>query len=254
MPHLKYQLQKRFTRLVSKHYRGFGIDSPYIYHLIREVIEAKMHYYPFKKLDRQCHNILSVLKEKYSDENLDEKQAWWYKLEYNHLKDCTKLNRFLFRLVNFVNPDKIAFIGNDSGLNLAYLANVDTRRKLFCLGHSSFVYLFSNSILKENGIKNVHFGDLNSNYNQVYDFIQISRSVESEILLEFGNNLNKYLSKECYLIIENINKDEEKKLIWNRLKEMDRFNVSLDLFDVGILIAKKGLQKQDHILSGRSYK
>ncbi len=254
MPHLKYQVQKRIMRLISKHYRGLGIDSPYVYHLVRNVIEAKMHYYSFKKMDRQCQNMLSIIKEKTLDESLNAKQRIWFKSEYEHLKDCTKLNRFLFRLINFVNPQKIAFIGDDSGLNLTYLAKVDTRRNLFCLGARLFVQSFSQLTLNEQGVSNLSFSKLNSSNNHAFDLIQISRMVELDILLEFEKNLDQYLNKEAYLIIENINKDEERNLLWNRLKGMERFNVSLDLFDIGILIARKGLKKQDYNLSARSYK
>lgn len=254
MPHLKYQVQKRFTRLVSKHYRGFGIDSPFIYHIVRNVIEAKMHYYPFKKLDRQCRNMLSVLKEKVLDESLNVEQAFWFKSEYEHLKDCTKLNRFLFRLVNFVNPQNIAFIGDDSGLNLTYLAKVDTRRNLFCLGARPYANAFSQSILKEQGVSNLRFSELEVCNNHAFDLIQISRTVAPEVLLEFEKNLDKYLNTESYLIIENINKEKGMNLLWNRFKKMERFNVSLDLFDIGILIARKGLKKQNHNLSSSSYK
>jgi len=254
MPHFKYQVQKRITRLISKHYRGFGIDSPYIYHLVRNVIEAKMHYYPFKKLDRQAQNMLLVLKEKILDESLKGEQALWLKSEYEHLKDSTKLNRFIFRLVNFVNPKTLAFIGDDSGLNLTYLAKVDSRRNLFCLGACPYAYNYSKSILKEQGVFNLSSSELELSNNHAFDLIQISRTVTSEVLLEFEKNIDKYLNKKSYLIIENIHKEEERNLLWKRLIKMERFNVSLDLFDVGILIAREGLKKEDHNLSSSSYK
>jgi len=87
-----------------------------------------------------------------------------------------------------------------------------------------------------------------------FDFIQISRLVSPKVLLAFEDNIDKYLNVESYLIIENINRDEKMMSLWNRLKKMDRFTVGLDLFDVGILIARKGLKKQEHNLSARSYK
>ncbi|RXQ96112.1 hypothetical protein EO244_04510 [Ancylomarina salipaludis] len=252
MPHFKYHIQKRFTRLISRHYRGFGLDSPFVYHFVRNVIEAKMHYYPFRKLDRLCQNILSVLEGAISNKNLKEDENLWYVSEFNHLKDCTKLNRFIFRLVNFVNPKSLAFIGDDSGLNLIYLAKTDTRRDLYCMGARGFVHDFAHPILKEQALSNIVFSDLNTDLN--FDFIQISRSVSSEVLLKFEQNLDKYLNEECYLIIENINRDEKMISLWDRLKKLDRFTVSLDLFDVGILIARKGLKKQEHNLSARAYK
>ncbi|MDE5421312.1 hypothetical protein L3073_03755 [Ancylomarina sp. DW003] len=254
MPHLKYQMQKRITRLISKHYKGFGIDSPYIYHLIRNVIEAKMHYYPFKKLDRQCQTMLSILKAKSMNENLSREEALWFKSEFDHLKTCTKLNRFLFRLANFVNPDKIVFLGNDSGLSLSYLAKIDSRKKISCWGSHNYSREFSSLILKEHAVTNLEFSDLNLTGNFLIDFVHISRTVDSSVLSEFEMNIETYLNQEAFLVIENINKDEARNAFWNRMKQSNFFNVSLDLFDVGILIARKGLKKQDHNLSARSYK
>ena len=84
--------------------------------------------------------------------------------------------------------------------------------------------------------------------------IQISRTVAPEVMLDFENNLDEYLNKESYLIIEDINREEGMSQLWNRLKTMERFNVSLDLFAFGILIAREGLKKQDYYVSARAYK
>ena len=254
MPHLKYQVQKRFTRLISRHYRGFGIDSPYVYHLVREVIEVKMHYYPFKKLDRLCRNLICDLNAKALTKPLSEEQVLWIETEINLLDDCMHMYRFLFRLVNFTKPKTLALIGNNSGLLLSYLAKVDSRRDLVCFGARTFVSDFSQSILIEQGISNVKYSYFNLISDKAFDFIHISQSVDSNVLIEFENNLDKLLNKESYLVIENINKDEKMIELWDRLKTMDRFNVSLDLFDLGILIARNGLNKQDYKLSASSYK
>ncbi len=254
MPHLKYQVQKRFTRLISRHYRGFGINSPYIYHLVREVIEAKMHYYPFKKLDRLCRNMVSDVEKRILKESLSKEQNLWLKNEFNRLNGCTQLYRFLFRLVNYLNPKRIAFLGDDSGLLLSYLAKVDRRRDLLCLGSRNFVSDYSRSILKEQRISNVKYSEFSLIDKTAFDFIHISRSVDANVLIEFESNIESYLNEESYLVVENINRDERMIELWSRLKKMERFNVSLDLFDVGILIARKGLKKQDYNLSASSYK
>lgn len=254
MPHFKYQVQKRFTRLVSRHYRGFGIDSPYTYHLVRDVIEAKMHYYPFKKLDRQCRKVISKINEKSRDKALSEEESLCLKNELDRLNDCTKLYRFLFRLVNYLNPECLAFIGDDSGLLLSYYAKIDSRRDILSLGSRKFASNFSRLVLKEQAVSNVQFCDFSSVKKSACDFIHISGSVDANVLLEFEDNLEVYLNKESYLVIENIHRDDKMIRLWDRLKAIDRFNVSLDLFDIGILIARKGLNKQDYNLSASSYK
>jgi len=160
----------------------------------------------------------------------------------------------LFRLLNFTNPKKVAFIGDDSGLNLTFLAKVDSRRKVHCLGSRLFARSLSGSLLRDYGISNVSFSILDNDENQKFDFVQISRTVDDAVLIEFENNLDRYLNTECFLIVEDISKQEGKRLLWERLKKLKRFSVSLDLFDVGILFARKGMKKQDHNLSARSYK
>jgi len=213
-----------------------------------------MHYYPFRKLERQCQKILSILKEKLNKEALCIEERLWIETEYAHLKDSTKLHRLLFRLLNFANPKNVAFIGDDSGQNLAYLAKVDSRRKVHCLGSRVFVRSFSKPILSDYGILNLTFSALNSEENQAFDFVQISRTISVSTLFEFENNLDRYLNAECFLIVENISKQDEMRLLWERLKKLERFRVSLDLFDVGILFSRKGMKKQDYKLSSRSYK
>jgi len=198
--------------------------------------------------------MLSILKEKLNKEALCEEERLWYETEYTHLKDSTKLHRLLFRLLNFINPKNVAFIGDDSGQNLAYLAKVDSRRKVHCLGSRVFARSFTSPILSDSGILNVVFSALNSEMNQAFDFVQISRTISARALFEFENNLDRYLNTECFLIVEDISKQEEMRLLWERLKRQERFSVSLDLFDVGILFSRKGMKKQDYNLSSRSYK
>jgi len=198
--------------------------------------------------------MLSILKEKLNQEALCEDERLWLEAEHAYLKDSTKLHRLLFRLLNYTNPKKVAFIGDDSSLNLSYLAKVDSRRKVYCLGSRIFARSFSIPILRDIGISNVEFSALNSETNQAFDFVQISRSICAGSLLEFENNLDRYLNFECFLIVEDISKQDEKRLLWERLKKQERFSVSIDLFDVGILFSRKGMKKQDYKLSNRAFR
>ncbi|MFT5749098.1 MAG: hypothetical protein ACI93S_000351 [Ancylomarina sp.] len=125
---------------------------------------------------------------------------------------------------------------------------------MLSLGSREFISDFSKLILNEHGISNVKHCDFISINKSAFDFIHISRSVDASVLIEFERNLETYLNKESYLVVENIHRDEEMIELWDRLKVMDLFNVSLDLFDVGILIARKGLNKHDYNLSANSYK
>lgn len=254
MSRIKYQLKKRLTRLVSKHYKGFGIHSPYTFHLVRNVIEAKTHYYPFHRLDRQRNKMLIQLKEKLNQATLSKDERFWIQSECADLKDCTRRQRLLFRLLNFTNPKKVAFLGDDSGLNLSFLAKVDSRRIVHCLGARDFAQSLATTVFNDNGIFNVAFSTLASELNQDFDFVQISRTVSDVLIKEFEDNIDRYLSSECFLIVEDIGKQAKMKQFWERLKLQERFSVSLDLFDVGIIFARKGMKKQDHNLSAWSYK
>ena len=91
-------LKRPFIWLSRFRYRcGYGVHSPFAFSLITDVIYEKMPYYAYDSLEKEQKKIVE---------------------ERGCNKGTQKVNRFLFRLVNKVQPATIVEVGRPSVTSL----------------------------------------------------------------------------------------------------------------------------------------
>jgi hypothetical protein len=84
-------IKRPFIWLSRFRYRcGYGVHSPFAFSLITDVIYEKMPYYAYSSLKKEQKKMI-------------RERGW--------TKGSQKVNRFLFRLVNRVQPDTIIEVG-----------------------------------------------------------------------------------------------------------------------------------------------
>ncbi len=69
------------------------------------------------------------------------------------------------------------------------------------------------------------------------DFIYLSAPVD---------NVMRHVGNECMLVLDNLTKN---KAFWKKLLTNERTRVTFDLYDVGIVIFDKRLQRQDFVIN-----
>ena len=91
-------IKRPFIWLSRFRYRcGYGVHSPFAFSLITDVIYEKMPYYAYSSLKKEQKKMI-------------RERGW--------TKGSQKVNRFLFRLVNRVQPDTIIEVGRPSSTTL----------------------------------------------------------------------------------------------------------------------------------------
>jgi hypothetical protein len=80
------------------------------------------------------------------------------------------------------------------------------------------------------------------------DFVVVQHPFNTE---ECDQILSQILTTPFYqgvVILCGIHSSAEMEVIWARYKSAETVRISLDLFEIGILICQKGLQKEDFVL------
>jgi predicted O-methyltransferase YrrM len=108
-----------------RNHMGFGVQSPFAFSLLNDVIREKLPYYSFQLLN----DVRKVLaKDKtilLCNEQGAKRPARKVKTVASVLRSSVKSQRqqeMLFRLVQFRKPEKLLEIGTSLGLTTAYLA------------------------------------------------------------------------------------------------------------------------------------
>jgi hypothetical protein len=247
---MKYSTRKYIKYLFSAgHRKGHGIHSPFLFRLITEVIENNGFFsaYPLlKAAEENVRNMLKMLDAETYQQLYDAKpgsdSSTTKKL---HLLPV-KFNRLLFRLVNDFGPESVSFYGSTFGVTLLALALADRRVQLEAQVENSHYRSFCLRLMEVYEVGNI---SLRGSAEAVAsDFVVVQHPFNTE---ECDQILSQILTTPFYqgvVILCGIHSSAEMEVIWARYKSAETVRISLDLFEIGILICQKGLQKEDFVL------
>jgi predicted O-methyltransferase YrrM len=247
MNRIQYQLKKRLFRIKALKWKEEIAESQFLTDLKSRVFDSRMNYYAFKDLHKYRSMAIHELKNLnlfISREELKEEQE--------KIRQGESVDKLIFRLLNFSRAERVVYLGGSLGLSLAYWARVDGNRTIHCYSKDEYWQQLSHTLMKKIEIDNVEFNSLEQLKNlESADFVVISSTCEEECYESFIENINQFLTQECIVVVEDIHRNSDRESLWLKLRDVEQFSVSFDLFSLGVLIAKKELECNDYVLNYR---
>jgi hypothetical protein len=222
---MKFRTISRINYLKkARHRRGHGIHSPFLFYLITEVIENKERLPQFKSF-----KLLN--KELYKKIELPE-----------------KYRQIVFHLIREFKPSSIIHYGPTLGFDLAILATANIDSRVYQVNNDPFCELISKRLLNDSAIVNIQFVPENSIPEINPEFVLLNCFNNSDLSQSLIQNYINQHSDDGVLIIRGIHESKEMEAIWKEAIASQSIRVSLDLFAIGIILFRKGLQKENFIL------
>lgn len=191
-----------------RHRCGYGVHSPFAFNLITQVIYESAPYYKY-------HDLAVEEKKKAQDEG----RGW--------LCESKKIKRFLFRLVNYVQPDTIFDIGTLSASALYLKA-----------GNEKADYRSAS------GLKDLFLeSDVPVDFLYLHDY-RHPESVEEIFRLCAARTTGKSV-----FVIEGIRYSSRMRSLWKRMRRDERAGITFDLYDLGLIFFDKTKIKQDYTVN-----
>lgn len=222
----------------SGHAKGYGIHSPFVFSLVRDVIYDRKKYYN-----------TDIIKKVRKEIN---------KTEYTIKKSnviSTKYGELLFRLVWYFKPQNILEFGTSLGVRTMYLSMPDTRKNVFTIEKNDilrkiaekyFKKLKLNNIAMYNGYCAELVPDIMSQL-ETLDFVVLDCYSKKEMLDCFQLCLSK-VNNETIFIFENLYYSQGNEEAWRLICQNELVTVSIDMFKLGIVFFRKECQKQHFIV------
>jgi hypothetical protein len=247
---MSYLTRKYLKYLINAgHKKGHGIHSPFLFRLITEVIENRGFYSAYPMLAAAEENVRSMVRmldtETYQqlyDAKPGSDSSATKKL---HLL-TGKFDRLLFRLVNDFRPETISFNGSTFGVTLLALALADRRIQLRAQVENSHYRSFCLRLMEVYEVGNISLKGAAEVVAS--DFVVVQHPFNPE---ECSRILSQILSATSYqgvIVLCGIHSSAEMDAVWTKYKSVEKVQISLDVFEIGILICKEGLQKEDFVL------
>ena len=142
-------------------------------------------------------------------------------------KGSQKVNRFLFRLVNRVQPDTIIEVGRPSSTAL-YLQSAKP----------SASYLFASDL-----------SELFLDADTSVDFLYLNDYRNPDLLEEAFRGCAHRTTPKSVFVVHGICYSKEMKALWKKWQADERVGITFDLYDVGLLFFDKTKIKQQYIVN-----
>ena len=231
-------------------------DSPFIYRFCEEVLESDSRETWFEKIEKVRRDLLQN-NERF--EHMDFGAGQSLPGEYPtkpRIRDFIrssairpKQGRILHRITRFFKAGHILELGTAAGLSAAYLSppggpaqliTVEGDPMLARLAKKNFDALGIHPTLITGSFDQMLPGILNK--NPVFDLIFIDGNHRGAALQSYVDLLGNYLHPEHgTIILDDIHWNQDMADAWEKLRADRKWNLSLDLYQFGLLIRNRDL-------------
>ncbi len=159
-----------------------------------------------------------------------------------------KQARFLYRLVGYLEPETVLSFGKVSALNTSALALGNLQTKVYLEQTTEFLETLSSM-----GVVNVNLIHPDADEEE-----QLERYNTGFVLYgleDFGednwNNLEDGMAQaddDTVLVFEGIHHSRRTEAAWEAIKEGEGVTLTMDLYTMGLVFFREGIEKQDFVL------
>lgn len=213
-----------------RHRCGYGVHSPFAFNLITWVIYEKYSFYPYQELDKLRSRLIKDGEKK--------------------LLNSSKVDKLLFRLVNWMQPQEILEIGTQTGLSTCYMASAKRDARITTISSG-------NIIVPEEGYSNIKKYKVNSKNSEnvisdylerisLLDFVHFNRYTPERVIYK---KIYPKIHRRSLLVIEGIHSSKAMLEWWNELIKDERTGITFDLYEIGLIFYDKTKIKQHYVVN-----
>ena len=159
-----------------------------------------------------------------------------------------KQGRLLYRLVRYLEPETVLTFGRLSALNTSALALGNLQTKVYLEQSPDFL-----ETLNSMGVVNVNMIRHNGEEEEQYE--RLNTGFVYYGLDDFGdgswNNLEDgfaEVDEDVVLVFEGIHHSRHTEAAWEAIKASEDVSISMDLYCIGLVFFRDGIEKQDFVL------
>lgn len=208
--------------------RGYGVHSPFAFQLITDIVYERLPYYAYgelKAMRRSLPRGVALYPE--------------------------RVDKLLFRLVNYFRPQSILEVGTGAGLSLCYMATGRVGARCVSLpGEDASVVVAECVDSCEN--VTVVTGPLMETLQKELalepkvDFLHIAHTDDYAQVLE---KFFPHATEKSVVVIEGIYDTRAKQEWWRGVVANERTGITFDLYDVGLVFFDSAKNKQHYVVN-----
>ena len=218
-----------------RHRKGYGVQSPLVFHFIREVILQSTPYYEYEQLKKLYRKIQI------------QEQAWMLP---------RKRYELLFRIANEIKPDEIIEIGTKVALGIIYSSAA--RKKAQChiwnerpIQNETIHHLLNHSFIsyKQGDLEHFILERLSTDTHKKRMIIyNCELFPDSQNIRQIELLIKKSQKNDC-IILSGLQRSKTIRTHWKKWITASPIGISFDLYEAGILFFKPYAQQKCYLIN-----
>lgn len=229
---LLYRCKQIIRRVAPLHRGGHGVHSPFVYKLIRRVIEQPYQYYGYNDIKIQRRIIKQQVKRQ-----KPRQQSY-------------KTAKLLFALLSRYKPQQVLEIGTTYSLSNQVIKLANPQSQITTIEPNRAVLDVANNIspITNTLYTQSYSSTLNTLLNKNYtpQFIYIKEHQTDVEYIDIVEAIYPHIPTKTIIMIEGIRKSPTKHQAYQKLITNPNIKITLDLYSTALLIANKKLNKKQY--------
>lgn len=235
-----------------------GIHSPFIYDLVDECFRLKVEQSDLRKLS-------GISKQLSTDQRIIEIEdhgAGSKRLSnqrkiatiFNTSSSNGKYGRLFYQLMRHFHYKQVLELGTSLGVGTMHFSLGNPQANITTIEGCANTAAIARENFDRLGIKNIQL--INATFQSYFeenptleklDLVFIDGHHERSATLNYLNEIEPFIHEETLIILDDIRWNNDMFRLWNELVESSAYNVTIDLFRMGI-ISKRSFQEKEHFI------
>jgi len=255
MNRVRYACKYILHFVSARHTRGFGVHSPFLFQLTRNIIYDESSYYIFPEIERirkkllSNHNKLNII-----DFGTGKDRPTTVRAVASKSLKSAKYGQLLFKITNFIKAQSILELGTSFGLTTSYLAASCNKIKCITLEGSPESVEIAKQNFKKLGIENIQLimGNIDVTLSdaighfETLDLIFIDANHRMPAAYSYFELCLNKIHENSIVIIDDIYWSSEMEIAWKMIKNHPQVTSTIDLFQLGMVFFRTDLHKKHY--------
>lgn len=244
-------------QLTAKSKKGFGIHSPFLFHLVSEIINDFTPYYCYEPIENQRQRLLSDnTKITVTDLGLGSKSLKQNTRKISNIAKTSlktrRLAQLIFRIVNYFQPNTLLELGTSLGITTSYLASFSSQSKVISIEGCPEIGRYAKQtfdILHLNNI-DLKIGNINTQLLaslhelKTVDFVFFDGNHKKEATLQYFKQCLDFINPKTVFVFDDIYLTDEMQEAWQEIIHNEKVSASLNLYYMGLVFFRLGMSRE----------
>jgi predicted O-methyltransferase YrrM len=217
----------------TRHRRGHGIHSPYLFEFVSRVLFNSEQLEPPAAIRKEHRKL---------------------RREYTFIRSSSVTPRYgflLYRIAHWFNPEMIIELGTGMGISTAYLSAGSPEVPLHSIEGDKERAAFAAQLICRisPGPVSIHWGEMEGKLEDILPLIPqrflafIDGNHHFSPTISYVEKLLERAGDEALIVMDDIYWTRDMNRAWKEVVTWPEVRVNIDLFQMGILLLRKDLQK-----------